>query len=369
MMNPLRLAALATALVTSTVSAQPASPYAPPPPTTPAMRPPPVSMPTPSTQSDSGVTGTLVGPSGGGFAPPPAPGYYPPVNYIQSPLNGYLSGVAEVTTANGQYLSQVQQARLLQTQADMSKLDLRRRIVEQQRYLRSLEPSPEEIRQKEIADAIARSRNNPPPTEIWSGKALNDLLIAIQRAQRGGATGPSVPLDPSMLSRINLTTGATTAGAGLLKDLRRFNWPLPLLDDPFNENRTQIESLARQAADQAGSGMVDARLTRDLQKSISDMVAAVKARVGDFTPTQYVQATRYLRELNNSTRVLQDPNVASYFSDKFRATGSTVAELIQGLNNRGLLFAPAAPGDEPAYTALHGALVTYDYGLHQVAAR
>src|SRR5262249_58702216 len=71
-----------------------------------------------------------------------------------SDLGGYLRGVADVTTANGYYLSQVQQARSLQTQADMSKLDLRRRMVEQQRYLKSLEPTPEEVRQKEIQDAI-----------------------------------------------------------------------------------------------------------------------------------------------------------------------------------------------------------------------
>jgi hypothetical protein len=340
---------------------------------------PPVSEPPGSgLQSDAGASASLARtpppppPPQQQYQPPPPqdPGYYPPYQpYIESPAHGYLSGVAEVTTANGQYLSQVQQARLQQSQADMAKLDFRLKFAEQQRYLKSLEPTPEELRQKDIRDAINRSRNNPPPTEIWSGRALNDLFVAIQRASRDGTLGPAVPLDPQMLRHINLTTGNTTAGAGMLKELKHFQWPLALLDDPFNENRTKVEALSRQAVEQASSGPVDPRLSRDLQRAINDLIATVKARVNDITPTQYVQAMRYLRELNDSVKVLQDPNAANYFTDKYQATGNTVAELIQGMSGRGLTFAPAASGDEPFYTALHGALVSYDYGLRQVAGR
>jgi hypothetical protein len=34
---------------------------------------------------------------------------------------------------------------------------------------------------------------------------------------------------------------------------------------------------------------------------------------------------------------------------------------------KGLRFAPAAPGDEPAYTALYHALAAYDAGAARVA--
>jgi len=333
---------------------------------------PPVPPPTTGLQSSAGVAAVLQAsqpPPGSSSSPYGGGGNYPPYPYIESPSHGYLSGVAEVTTANGQYLSQVQQARMLQNQADMGKLDLRLRMAEQQRYLKSLEPTPEELRQKDIIDAINRSRNNPPPTEVWSGKALNDLLIAIQREQRGGIVGPAVPVDPQTLRHINLTTGNTTAGAGMLKELKRFQWPLALLDDPYNDARNKIEELSRAAAMQAASGPVDAKLQFDLQKAINGMIAQVKSHVADLTPTQYVQATRYLRELNDSVKVLQDPNASNYFTDKYQATGNTVAELVQGMNGRGLVFAPAASGDEPFYTVLHGALVSYEYGLRQLARR
>jgi hypothetical protein len=38
----------------------------------------------------------------------------------------------------------------------------------------------------------------------------------------------------------------------------------------------------------------------------------------------------------------------------------TVPELIKFMADRGLQFAPAVPGDENAYQALHSALAAYD---------
>jgi hypothetical protein len=374
-------ALLAPAFLAAAVSGQqplPASPYGntpPGPPPVAAVRTAPVAPPTAGLQSSGGSTASLLN-TPLNFPPPTYPnspysgGYgYGGYPYIESPAHGYLSGVADVTTSQGQFLSQVQQARLQQTQADMAKLDFRRAVIEQQRYLKSLEPTPDELRQKEIQAAINRSRNNPPPTEIWSGRALNDLLIAIQRESRGGIVGPALPLDPTVLSHINLTTGATTAGVGMLKDLKRFQWPLPLLDDAFSDLRGRVEGLARQAADQAPSGAVNPKVLRDMRNAINDMIAALKAKVDDYTPTQYVQSMRYLHELSDSNKVLQDPNVSNYFSDKYKATGATVGELIQNMNSRGLTFAPAATGEEPYYTALHTMLVSYDFALRQLAAR
>ena len=59
----------------------------------------------------------------------------------------------------------------------------------------------------------------------------------------------------------------------------------------------------------------------------------------------------------------------NYFNQKWVAKGKTVAELIQNMTAAGLRFAPATPGDEGAYRALHFALVAYDDGITQVAAK
>jgi hypothetical protein len=341
------------------------------PPSAAAPRMPPVSQPSATTQFNPGIPSYLSARpmSSGPQFPPPLFPFWGAVPLIQSPVAGYLSGVAEVTTAQGQFLNQVQQARLLQAQADSARLDLRRRAIEQQRYLRSLAPTPEEIRQNNILDRINRSRNDPPRTQIWSGRALNDLVVAIQRSQRGGLTGPAVPLDPTMLHHINFTTGTTPGGTSRLRDLGRLQWPIALTDNAFDSDRSQIEKMAPLAAEQGASGPIEATVIRELQRAANSMIANLRLKVDDFTPTEYVQAMRYLRELNDAFNVLPHPNASAYIRGKFRATGSTVTELLQNMTNRGLTFAPATTGDEPFYTALHSALVTYDYGLLQLAAR
>jgi hypothetical protein len=81
-----------------------------------------------------------------------------------------------------------------------------------------------------------------------------------------------------------------------------------------------------------------------------------------------VQSQRYVRELKGSFKVLQDPNVANYFS-KYKAQGSSVDALVKNMSGQGLSFAPAAPGDEPSYTALHTDMVTYVTRLQQTSGR
>jgi hypothetical protein len=46
-----------------------------------------------------------------------------------------------------------------------------------------------------------------------------------------------------------------------------------------------------------------------------------------------------------------------------------VGELVQQMTSQGLRFAPSVTGGEPAYTALHQALVTYTLSMNPVAAR
>jgi hypothetical protein len=308
-------------------------------------------------------------PSGGGWYPgwgwglggPGTNAYY-----------GYLQGAADLTVANAQYQLTIQQARIVREQANREAIATRRATLQQRQYEREewlKNYDPEVVRQRDSEWNLRRSLNDPPSAEIWSGDALNSLLKDIQKGEAFGVRVPPVPLDSEVLQRINLTTGTTTAGVGMLKDLTRFNWPLPLRRGAFKKEREQIEEMARTAVDQAMSSNIDADLLDKLNEAVESLVERVKGSAPDMTPTQYVQVTRYLRELKDSLKVLQDPNVANYFNSRYRAQGDTVLALVQNMSTRGLRFAPAASGDEPSYTALHRALVTYDYRLHMAGAR
>src|SRR5262249_41598278 len=143
------------------------------------------------------------------------PGYY--ANY-GDPYGGYLNGAANVITAQGGFLNQTQEAYLKKEQVRAAQLDNRRKAFDEWRYEKSLTPTLEEKPEEERIQKVRRSRTNPPLTEIWSGKALNDLLTSLQLLEAAGIPGPTVYLNQELLPHINVTTGTTTAGLGVLKN-------------------------------------------------------------------------------------------------------------------------------------------------------
>jgi hypothetical protein len=288
-----------------------------------------------------------------------------------NPYYGYLEGAADVTIANAQYQLTIQQARIVREQANREALLTRRATIEQQNWEREdwlKRYDPDAVRRRDQERDLRRSQNDPPASEIWSGAALNDLVRDIQKAESAGVRASAVPLDPDMLARLNLTSGTTYAGAGMLKDLTRFNWPMGLRKGAYQEARKKIEDLARMAVEQLMGGNLDGDVVSKLDDAVNDLTSSIKDAPPDMTPTQYIQATRYLRELKESLKVLQDPNAANYFG-KWKAKGSSVGELVANMSAQGLTFGPATSGDEASYTALHRALVTYDYRLRQMGSR
>jgi hypothetical protein len=289
---------------------------------------------------------------------------------VQTPANGYLTGQADMITANGQFLNSVQQARITQSQADVAQLGVRTAIIQQKQYEDSLIPTMAEKRQQEAYQALQTARNNPPKGEIWAGQSLNALMTAFKDADAKGlrASDP-VPLDPQVLAHINVTTGAvSTAGAGTLRNLTKFDWPFALKDPSFKKDRETIEALTRQAVEQLPSGPVPADLFRKLSDAVDAMNTSVKNNKA-MSSTDYIESRTYLDQLSSSIQVLRDPNAANYFNGKYVAKGATVAELVQDMASQGLSFAPATAGDEPYYTSLYQSLLAYDYRLHLTAAR
>ncbi len=319
--------------------------------------------------------------AGGVIAPPvlPAPvfgGYYGRgygmlgygwgTQWMMNPYQGYMNGAANITTANAQYQQTIQQAKLTREEARRSALQTRRAAIEERQYELSLRPDPEKIRQEQLLKSLQRSRNNPPLVEIWSATALNDLLRDIQAMQTRGLNGPEVPLPPDVLRHINVTTGTTYGGIGLLRDDGKLTWPYVLQQAFFDAPRKRLDELLPQAVKEAHSGPVNPQLLNDIRAAQKDLERTLDAHVADLTPSEFTEASRYVRELKDSIRVLQQSDVAKYFRPAWSLKGATVGELVQQMTREGLRFAPAVSGDEPYYTALHRALVDYDLNVAQL---
>jgi hypothetical protein len=295
------------------------------------------------------------------------PAFYPPAYGgwwgYRNPYEGYLNGAANVTIANAQYQQTIQQAKLLRQQAVQESIRTRRAAIDEWNYEQSLRPDAEQVRQELMTKALQRSLNNPPLTEIWDGSALNSILGAVQQAQVRGISGPNVPLDPEVRKHVNLTGGTTFTGVGVFKAGGKLSWPFALRQPAFNEDRTRINELVAQAVQQAPSGEVSVEVLNDLNAAVGRLQDRVDSQVQAVTPTDLVLSDRYLRDLRNGLRVLQQPDVARYFGPKLTAQGNTVGELLQHMTANGLRFAPALAEDRPYYTVLHFDLVNYELGM------
>src|SRR5262249_14942663 len=161
----------------------------------------------------------------------------------------------------------------------------------------------------------------------------------------------------------------TNNGVGMLKNGPDLRWPFGLSDEAFDMDKKDVQRLLLTAYDQVSGGQVDAKVIRQLYAKLDDMDTTLRDKIEDMTPTQNVQANRFLRELRQSVRVFEQPDLGNLFASARSEPAHTVGELVQTMTMRGQRFAPALAGSEPAYTALYSAMVTYYLGLTQPAVR
>jgi hypothetical protein len=299
--------------------------------------------------------------------------WYPPDYY-----NGYLRGGADVINAQGRFLVSTQQAYLSREQVRAERIANRRKIFDEYLYEREKTPTPEEDRQKRLLEQLNRSRNNPPVTEIWSGKALNDILADLRKFPPGKPEAGNLvnvqqlPLDEDGLKHINVTAGAgNTGNIGLLKNEGRLNWPVALSDLQYKEQRERVNSLAQAAVRQAEfNGRVDPGTIVQMSNDIDNLNRQLRQNGGDLPFGLYTEAKTFLNNLTDASTALRQPDVGNYFTGKFALKAKSVPELVEQMSKQGLQFAPATPGDEAAYQALQQALANYDLAIHaQMASR
>src|SRR5262249_46960486 len=156
-------------------------------------------------------------------------------------------------------------------------------------------PTAEDLRQAELEANLRRARNDPPAMDIRSGRALNDLLRAIQRGRAEmGVRGPDVPLDDGALKRINVTTGTTRGSVSVCRDGGRLRWPLALQQERFARQREKIDQLAVTAVKYAADGRGDDAVVAELLQAVRDLRQQVRASARDIELNDLVRANRFV---------------------------------------------------------------------------
>jgi hypothetical protein len=306
-------------------------------------------------------------PYGGGYSN--ASSGNPYTSSYDDPYGGYLRGTADVLSSTGNYTATMQKARLSNEEARRSQLDTRRKILDEARYERMQQPTGEDLRQQDLEAAYHRARRDPPATEIWSGRSLNDLLRNLVALQKKGLMGPTVPLDEDTLKHVNLKVAGGTGNVGLLKGDGSLDWPAPLQEARFAEDRKRFADQLANAVEQVkrGNRVAPARL-KDMKAALDRLSYTLDRSAAELPPTKYIEAMRCLNQLGEALRALEDRKVSDLVSSAWVGNVKNVAELVKYLGDSGLELAPAVgSGDEAAYRALHNALAAFDSGIAVVA--
>jgi hypothetical protein len=288
--------------------------------------------------------------------------------WMMNPYQGYLRGAADITRANAQYYQTIHQAKLTRQETIRSSLETRRAMIEEAEWERAHMPDPEKIRQRTLERELTTARISPPPNDIWSGRALNVLLRHLITQLGDGAKGPRIPLTEDVAKHINVKVGDSVGNVALLKNMGELDWPESLQGSAFKESREQLNNLMHRAYRSVDSGNnPDHATLNDLQGQYRKMRDILRTNVSELKPDDYIEAQRYLNEVGQTVKGLQDPNVVHQFSDDWKpAKVRSVAELVKHMREKGLLFAPATAGDEAAYMALYHALAACDADLGRV---
>jgi hypothetical protein len=292
------------------------------------------------------------------------------VQWMMNPYQGYLQGAADLTRANAQYYQTIAQARLTRQEAIRSSLETRRAMIEEAEWERQHMPDPEKIRQRTLERELTTARVSPPPTDIWSGRALNALLRHLVTQLGDGAKGPRLPLSEDLTKHINVKVGDSVGNVSLLKNKGELDWPEALQGSAFKEGREGINKLMQRAYKSADSGnLPDPATLNDLLAQHRRLRETLNNNISELKPDEFIEANKYLKEVGQTIRGLQDPNVVHQFSDDWKPKKArSVADLVKHMSEKGLLFAPASEDDQAAYIALYHALAAFDAGITRIAS-
>jgi hypothetical protein len=207
---------------------------------------------------------------------------------------------------------------------------------------------------------VIAGEDKAPPAEIWSAKALNALLAELQDLQSRGFTGARVELDQELLGRLNWARG-DAGHLGLLRKAGRLKWPESFAAVDFKPDCTRIDAALLTALAQAKKGKVEKTVIAELDSARKRLQEQLVKQVGDIAPHQYIEAKRFLNQLDDTVKALGQPGVDEYLKamDEVASHGKSVAELVKFMTQKKLRFGPALAGDEAPYTAIYQALVAY----------
>jgi hypothetical protein len=274
-------------------------------------------------------------------------------------ISGTLQGTADIISAQGKWFNDVQRANGLQEKYRQASIETVRKQDEENRWENDNTPTAEDDRHRALQQQLSRSLNDPPRGDIYSGQALNVLVDAASKLNPT-ITGSPASIDRAVLGHLNLTNGK--GHAGIFRNQSRLDWPQELLTSTYQDERQLVDASIPIALRQTGNGGSDPRTLDELNHSTQALRQKLKGRVAEITPASFVEAGRFLTYLEEGLRLLSQPKAGEQLAASLGDKDMSIGQVVQYMRDKALRFAPAMTGDEPAYVAMHRALVGYHNG-------
>jgi hypothetical protein len=269
----------------------------------------------------------------------------------------YWSGKADAIRATGDLQLQAEEGRVMREKWKQEKYETRKTAIDYINYENANLPTFTDNQIRVQQTKVRAALNNPPTHEITSGRALNTLLPYLSSLMVSGAHGPNMKLDRYLLTSVNVTTG-NSGNIGPLKNGGKIDdWPTGLRG-PLQET---LDGLLVEACQQAIKGRVDSAMRKKLNQTTDQLEETLRKRFhkDEIDSREYLDGKHLIDDLREAYRVLSLPNAKDFLNGTYAAEGDSVEELLYKMNAKGLSFAPAMPGQDGPYIALHRAFVAY----------
>jgi len=291
--------------------------------------------------------------------------YYNPYNpYYADPYGGTLRGAADVMRAYGNVITSQEQARVMREAALQAQLETRKKKFDLDMYIKANTPTFTEEQAKIAKMTIRRIQTNASEGEVVGGKALNLLLDDMRRYPGKKAAVEPFALSEDVLGHLNLTKGF--ASLGILRNAGEFNWPI-IMQELFPADQLKlIETQAKTLVQNAEKGKaIDVNMLKDMRTEMDKIRDKLAKKILEIPTTQYLDAKRFLNSFDEGRTALERGEASTQVSfRKWAAGGKNLQQLVDYMIAGGLKFAPAAPGDEFAYRAVHSGMAALDVALN-----
>jgi hypothetical protein len=214
-------------------------------------------------------------------------------------------------------------------------------------------------------DALQRALGAADEHAVASGEALNHILAAITASEAKGAKGVSAYLPPRVLDEIRFGTPAGDA-LNLVRLSGRLPFPPAFAAPELVDLRDALERDFAAVADPLLTGKAaDPTKVTKLEQTLKKAEDLAPPVIRNLSFEEAIASRKFLNQLSNTVRFLKSSSGAGLVVPAWSTEGANVAELVKQMTKFKLQFAPAQPGSEPIYFALHKALSAYFFVLNQ----